>query len=126
PIPPESVFAFNFLLTWINLPILFFVASGLGLTLGSCVIEGFVGLWRIVPVLSMALMVAALTSHVQGKIIVWIANPKTRKLFATIVPILLSFIGVAFSMSSFLIRRIGQGGSVLYWTQVLDSVSNPF
>lgn len=122
PIPSESVFAFNFLLTWINLPILFFVVSGLGLALGSCVIEGFAGLWRIVPVLSMAFMVAALTSHVQGKIIVWISNPKTRKLLATIVPILLSFLGVAFSMSSFLIRRIGQGGSVLYWTQVLDSV----
>jgi hypothetical protein len=122
PIPPESVFAFNFLLTWINFPILFFMASGLGLALGSCVIEGVVGLWRIVPVLSMALMVAALTSHLQGKIIVWISNPKTRKLLATVVPILLSFIGVAFAMSSFLIRRIGQGGSILYWTQILDSV----
>jgi hypothetical protein len=122
PIPPESVFAFNFLLTWINLPILFFLASGLGLALGSCLIEGFVGLWRVVPVMSMALMVAALTSHLQGKIIVWISNPKTRKLLLTIVPILLSVIGVAFSMSSFLIRRIGQGGVFLYWTQVLDSV----
>ena len=122
PIPPESVFAFNFLLTWINLPILFFLASGLGLALGSCVIEGFMGLWRVVPVISMALMVAALTSHLQGKIIVWISNPKTRKLMMTIVPILLSFIGIAFSMSSFLIRRLGQGGNVLYWAQLLDSI----
>ena len=62
PMSPASVFALNFLLTWINLPIVFFLASGLGLVLGGCLIEGFVGLWKLVPVLSYALMLRAFTS----------------------------------------------------------------
>lgn len=121
PISPASVFAFNFLLTWINLPLLYFLCAALGMTFGSCWIEGLWGLWRVVPILSYALMIAALTSHIQGKIIVWVANPKTRKLLVTLVPIFLSFMGVAISMSSIFIRRLGQGGDVLYWTRMLDA-----
>jgi hypothetical protein len=125
PISPSSVFAFNFLLTWINLPILFFLAASLGMAVGNCVIEGAWGLWRFIPIFSYALMVTALTSHLQGKIIVLISNPKTRKILTTIVPILLSFLGIAFSMSSFFIRRLGQGGDVLFWSGILD-VAIPF
>ena len=125
PISPASVFAFNFFLTWINLPILFFLASALGMAMGHCVIEGVWGLWRLIPILSYTLMVTAITSHLQGKVIVLIANPKTRKFLMTAVPILLSLIGIAISMSSLYVRRLGQGGDVLFWTGILD-IAIPF
>lgn len=121
PISPASVFAFNFLLTWINLPILFFLSSALGLVLGGCVVDGIAGIWKIVPVLSYALMISALTSHLQGKIMVWLANPRTRKTLITVVPILLSFLGVGFAMSSHFIRRLGQGGNTLDWIRIIDA-----
>lgn len=120
PISPACVFALNFLLTWINLPIVFFLASGLGLVFGGCLIEGFVGLWKLVPVLSYALMLTALTSHLQGKLQVLLQNPKTRSMLMTAIPIFFMVLGLGFSMSSFIIRRLSVGGDTLFWTQILD------
>jgi hypothetical protein len=121
PISPASVFALNFLLTWINLPIVFFLSSGLGLVLGGCLVEGIAGLWKLAPVLSYALMVSALTSQVQGKLQVLLQNPKTRSMLMTAIPIFLTVLGLGISMSSFFIRRLAAGGNTLYWTQIIDA-----
>jgi hypothetical protein len=121
PISPASVFAFNYLLSWINIPLIFFLASGTGLVFGSSLAIGPTVLWKWIPVLSFAAMISALTSHIQGKLLVWLVNPRSRTWIMTLMPLLLAFMGFGIAIGSHYVKRMVDAPSFVYWLRVCDA-----
>jgi hypothetical protein len=122
PISPASVFAFNYLLSWINIPLIFFLASGTGLVFGSSLAAGPSVLWKWIPVLSYAAMLSAVTSHLQGKLLLWLVNPRSRTWIMTLMPLLLAFMGFGIAIGSHYLRRLVDVPSLVFWLRVCDTL----
>jgi len=122
PISPASVFAFNYLLSWINIPLIFFLASGTGLVFGSSLAAGPSVLWKWIPVVSYAAMLSAVTSHIQGKLLAWLVNPRSRTWIMTLMPLLLAFMGFGIAIGSHYLRRLVDVPSIVFWLRVCDTL----
>jgi hypothetical protein len=121
PISPASVFGFNYLLSWINIPLVFLLVSGCGLVIGSSLKLGVFELWKLIPVVSFAALISAWTSHLQGKLMIWMVNPKTRTRIMTIMPIVLALFGFGIAFGSHFLRRLSDAPSIVYWIRVADA-----
>jgi ABC-2 type transport system permease protein len=105
PVSPWQAFAMNFFQTWINLPMLYFAMVALGLIAGSCFQDGPSILWQMTPVFLYVLMVTSITSLVQARIAVWLANPRTRRLVLVLVPAMVGLFSFGFAISTSTIRN---------------------
>ncbi len=121
PISPASVFGFNYLLSWINIPLIFLLVSGSGLVIGSSLNLGVIELWKLIPVVSFAALISALTSHLQGKLMIWMVNPQTRTRIMTIMPIVLALFGFGVAFGSHFLRRLSDTPNLVYWIRVADA-----
>jgi hypothetical protein len=95
----------NFFQTWVNLPMLYFSMVSLGMIVGSCLHDGAGILWQLTPVVLYALMVTSITSLVQARIAVWLANPRTRRLVLVLVPAIVGLLSYGFAISSSAIQK---------------------
>lgn len=121
PISPASVFGFNYLLSWINIPLIFLLVSGCGLVIGSSLNLGVIELWKLIPVVSFAALISALTSHLQGKLMIWMVNPQTRTRVMTVMPIVLALFGFGVAFGSHFLRRLSDTPDLVYWIRVADA-----
>lgn len=121
PISPASVFGFNYLLSWINIPLIFLLVSGCGLVIGSSYKLGVFELWKLIPVISFAALISAWTSHLQGKLMIWMVNPKTRTRIMTIMPIALALFGFGIAFGSHFLRRLSDTPNIVYGIRVADA-----
>lgn len=121
PISPASVFGFNYLLSWINIPLIFLLISGSGLVIGSTLNLGVIELWKLIPVVSFAALISALTSHLQGKLMIWMVNPQTRTRIMTVMPIVLALFGFGVAFGSHFLRRLSDTPNIVYWIRVADA-----
>jgi len=105
PVSPWQAFVMNFFQTWINLPMLYFGMVSLGMIAGGSLCEGPSIFWQVAPVFLYALLVTSITSLVQARIAVWLANPRTRRLVLVLVPAMVGLFSFGFAISSSTLRN---------------------
>lgn len=102
PISPTQAFTLNYLWSWLNLPMIYFVATSVGMMVGGAIAQGPKILLGAIPLVAYLLVVTALTSQLQILVASWMANPRTRRWMVMLIPIL---IGGGIGASSLMLNR---------------------